>query len=137
MTQTRYVLAQNFLDSTDWRDSTRAALAGDASNRRYDRVSAEGLPPAVLMDAPPEKGEDVRPFTAIARHLAGLGLSAPAIYAEDPAHGFLLIEDLGDDLFTRVLETQPWLEKRLYQAAIDALIVVQQAKSPALAPYDA
>ena len=137
MTRTRNDLAQDFLASTDWRDATRVPLAGDASNRGYDRVSAEGLPPAVLMDAPPEKGEDVRPFTAIARHLAGLRLSAPVIYAEDAAHGFLLIEDLGDDLFARVLESQPELEKRLYQAAIDALIVAQQAKPPSLSPYDA
>lgn len=136
MSENRHDLAQAFLASTDWRDATRAPLAGDASNRRYDRIRAEGLPPAVLMDAPPEKGEDVRPFTAIARHLAQIGLSAPAIYAEDVAHGFLLIEDLGDDLFARVLQATPDLEKKLYQTAIDALIVAQQAVPPALATYD-
>ncbi|RLJ41286.1 hypothetical protein BCF46_3078 [Litoreibacter meonggei] len=137
MTRTRHDLAQDFLATTDWRDATRVPLAGDASNRRYDRIIADGLPPAVLMDAPPEKGEDVRPFTAIARHLTSLGLSAPTIYAEDIAHGFLLIEDLGDDLFARVVKARPELQKRLYQTAIDALIIAQQAKPPVLAPYDA
>ncbi|EPX77403.1 aminoglycoside phosphotransferase family protein [Litoreibacter arenae] len=136
MTNERHELAQGFLASTDWHGAEQTPLAGDASNRKYDRVHKDGLPPAVLMDAPPEKGEDVRPFTAIARHLTDLGLSAPMIYAEDVAHGFLLIEDLGDDLFARVLERQPALEAQLYQAAIDALIVAQNAPPPALAPYD-
>ena len=40
---------------------------------------------------------------AIARHLRGLGLSAPAILAADEAAGLLLLEDLGDDTFTRLL----------------------------------
>ena len=54
------------------------------------------------MDAPPPQ-EDVRPFVRIGRHLIELGLSAPAIHAEDEANGFLLLEDLGDDTFARVL----------------------------------
>jgi aminoglycoside/choline kinase family phosphotransferase len=137
MTRNRNDLAGDFLASTDWHEATCKPLAGDASNRRYDRVTAKGLPPAVLMDASPEKGEDVRPFITIARHLSGLGLSAPAIYAEDTEHGFLLIEDLGDDLFARVLNKQPDLEAELYETAIDALIVAQQAKPPPLAAYDA
>jgi len=136
MTTTRHDLAEGFLASTDWRGAASRPLAGDASNRKYDRITADGMPSAVLMDAPPETGEDVRPFTAIARHLRGIGLSAPEIYAEDAAHGFLLIEDLGDDLFARVLNTQPELETQLYQAAIDALIVAQKAKAPPLAAYD-
>jgi len=137
MPLTRQDLAEGFLASTDWRDGSHRPLAGDASNRKYDRVIAQDLPPAVLMDAPPDKGEDVRPFTAIARHLSGLGLSAPGIYAEDVTNGFLLIEDLGDDLFARVLVQQPELETQLYQAAIDALIVAQHAAPPKLAQYDA
>lgn len=136
MTLTRLDLAEEFLASTKWQNGTHRPLAGDASNRKYDRVNAGDLPPAVLMDAPPEKGEDVRPFTAIARHLSGLGLSAPVIFAEDVKHGFLLIEDLGDDLFARVLVQKPELENQLYQAAIDALIVAQQAAPPVLAHYD-
>ncbi|SFR34197.1 aminoglycoside phosphotransferase family protein [Litoreibacter janthinus] len=138
MTQPRSELADIFLASTDWNGATRVPLAGDASNRKYDRVHLTEKPPAVLMDAPPEKGEDVRPFVLIARHLTGLGLSAPTIYAEDTSNGFLLIEDLGDDLFARVLEMKPDLEAELYRAAIDALIVAQQATPPAaLSAYDA
>ncbi|MFO1145164.1 MAG: phosphotransferase [Rhodospirillales bacterium] len=57
---------------------------------------------AVLMDAPPAH-EDVRPFVRIARHLCALGLSAPLILAADEEAGLLLLEDLGDDTFTRLL----------------------------------
>jgi len=42
----------------------------------------------------------------------------------------LLLEDLGDDLFARVLDRQPELEDRLYIAATDALIAAQTADPP-------
>ncbi|PTX58104.1 hypothetical protein C8N43_2780 [Litoreibacter ponti] len=126
----RDAAAQHFLDQTDWQGGTRRLLAGDASNRRYERISHPDRPSVVLMDAPPEKGEDTRPFVKIARHLSGLGLSAPRVYAADEQRGFLLIEDLGDALFARVLEHHPEREPALYEAAMDALIVAQTANPP-------
>lgn len=130
-------LATEFLATAGWSDATRAPLAGDASNRRYERLSHPELGPAVLMDAPPEKGEDVRPFVHIARHLSSLGLSAPGILAEDAAHGFLLLEDLGDALFARVIPDTPALETPLYEAATDVLLALHRAPLPeGLAPYD-
>ena len=90
-----------FLQEAGWGDAERGILAADASFRRYDRLK-KGDQRAVLMDAPPPK-EDVRPFLAIARHLTGLGYSAPRIFADDTEAGFLLLEDLGDDTFTRLL----------------------------------
>lgn len=123
-------LARAFVDSTDWRGGALSPLAGDASNRSYQRVTHPNLPTAVLMDAPPDKGEDTRPFTKIARHLRGLGLSAPEILAADPKDGFLLIEDLGDALFARVLERDLSREPELYTAAMEALIVAQNAPPP-------
>ena len=59
-------------------------LAQDASFRRYLRLTG-GPRPAVLMDAPPP--EDVRPFVHIARHLAGIGMSVPEIFAADEEQG--------------------------------------------------
>lgn len=133
----RDALISGFLDRIGWGDATRAPLAGDASNRRYERLSHPRLGSAVLMDAPPEKGEDVRPFVRIARHLTGLGLSAPRILAEDAAQGFLLLEDLGDDLYARVLKRDPGLEPSLYEAAVDVLLTLHRAPLPTgLAAYD-
>src|SRR5262249_3653018 len=93
---------------------------------------------AVLMDAPPPH-EDVRPWIAIARHLHGLGFSVPAILAEDIAHGLLLIEDLGDDTYTRLL-ARGADEEKLYTLAVDPLLALHQApvakvSPPGGAPY--
>ena len=112
-----------------------APLAGDASNRRYERLTGSGGETVVLMDAPPDKGEDVRPFIRIAEYLRAQGLSAPEILAKDVEHGFLLLEDLGDDLYARVIEREPALERELYEAATDALVTLHQAPMPELAPY--
>jgi len=80
----------------------------------------------------------VRPFIAIARHLHGLGLSAPAILAQDPALGLLLLEDLGDALYARVVAADPALEPTLYAAAVDLLAGLHRHPAPAGVPaYDA
>lgn len=125
-------LATHFLAQTDWAGATRSHLAGDASNRRYERLTdPETGATAVLMDAPPEKGEDIRPFLRIARHLSGLGLSAPQIYASDADTGFALIEDFGDALFARHIPADPASENSLYSCAIDVLTALHQAPLPA------
>lgn len=133
----RTVLAEALIAQTPWAGATRAPLAGDASNRRYERLTdtASGRT-AVLMDAPPEKGEDVEPFVRVANHLRAVGLSAPEIYAEDVQYGFLLLEDLGNDLFARVLEHDAAKERILYEAATDVLIHLHNAPSLSLPSYD-
>ncbi|MEX0302568.1 MAG: aminoglycoside phosphotransferase family protein [Leisingera sp.] len=131
----RSTLCQNFLATTPYADWKRGPLAGDASNRRYERLMDEDGRTVVLMDAPPEKGEDVRPFIRIAEYLRAQGLSAPEILAQDVEHGFLLLEDLGDDLFARVVLREPNLEKELYESATDALVALHQAPMPELEPY--
>ncbi|GGE55656.1 aminoglycoside phosphotransferase family protein [Actibacterium pelagium] len=133
----RATLADAFLKDAGWGTALKRPLAGDASNRRYDRLTHPDFGPAVLMDAPPEKGEDVRPFTRIARLLLEQGFSAPEIYAEDTDNGFLLLEDLGDDLYARVLADQPALEPLLYEAAVDLLAELHQSPAPEDLPaYD-
>ncbi len=131
-------LAQAFIAGTEWKNAERSLLAGDASNRRYDRLTrTETGETAVFMDAPPEKGEDIRPFVKIARHLKEIGLSAPEIIAADEEHGFLILEDLGDDLYSRVIANDPTLEEELYSAAVDVLIDLHKATLPPLDAYDA
>ncbi len=110
----------DFLRQTGWSAAERAALAGDASFRRYERLRRGGET-AMLMDAPPPE-ENVRPFVAVADYLCGLGYSAPKILAADQPNGFLLLEDLGDDRFSRVLSARPGQEQTLYENAVDFLI---------------
>ncbi len=108
-----------FLNRHGWGDAARSPLADDASFRRYERLAMGGRT-AVLMDAPPDH-EDIRPFRDMAGHLRGLGYSAPDIFASDEIRGFLLLEDLGDDTFTRVL-AGGGDETTLYENAVDVLI---------------
>ncbi len=113
--------ARAFLDAHRWQGIQPALLAGDASFRKYFRLR-DGDRRAVLMDAPPPQ-EDVRPFVTVATHLLRLGLSAPRIDAAEPHAGFLLLEDLGDDTFTRALNAGV-PESDLYARAVDALLAL-------------
>jgi len=127
-----------FLEANGWHWADSRVLADDASFRSYRRL-VNGERRAVLMDAPPTR-EDVRPFVRIARHLRGLGLSAPDILAEDVEAGLLLLEDLGDDTFTRLLENGA-AEEPLYALAVDVLVHLHRlpaatAVPPALPSYD-
>lgn len=132
----REALLIKFVHDAGWHDATRITVAGDASNRRYERLSRADGSTVILMDAPADKGEDVRPFIAIAEHLRSIGLSAPEILQRDTANGFLLIEDLGNDLFKQVIARDPGLELPLYEASVDVLTVLHAAPLPDLAPYD-
>ncbi|MBL4929044.1 aminoglycoside phosphotransferase family protein [Fuscibacter oryzae] len=125
----RRTLSDQFLDRAGWGAAGRVFLAGDASDRSYQRVTLSGKT-AVLMDAPPGKGDDPAQFLVIARHLTGLGLSAPGCLAEDLQHGFLLLEDLGDGLFSRLIADDPAQEVPLYQAATDVLLHLQSQPAP-------
>jgi len=127
-----------FLAAHGWEAAARTPLAGDASFRRYERLRRQQMR-VLLMDAPPPK-ENVRPFAKLARHLATLGFSAPAILAEDAAAGLLLIEDFGDATFTRLL-AGGGDERALYEMAVDVLVALHrllpEAAVPAgLRPYD-
>jgi aminoglycoside/choline kinase family phosphotransferase len=125
-----------FLERAGWGTAHRRVLAGDASFRRYDRLD-RGSERAVLMDAPPPQ-EDVRPFLAVAAILHRLGLSAPRILARDEAAGLLLLEDLGDGTYTRLLAGNAD-ETALYALAVDVLVYLHRrfdAAAARLPPYD-
>jgi N-acetylmuramate 1-kinase len=126
-----------FLGASGWNGVPAVPLAGDASFRRYYRLGRDGRS-AVLMDAPPPQ-EDVGPFVAVAGLLRELGFSAPEVLAEDRGQGFLLLEDFGDDTYTRLL-ARGADEPALYRLAVDTLVALQQAVeqhgTPDLPPYD-
>ena len=121
-----------FLAAQGLADADRRVLAGDASFRRYDRLTRADGSTLVLMDAPPAH-EDVRPFVRVAGHLARLGLSAPKVLARDEAHGFLLLEDLGDATYTRLLADGAD-EEALYTLAVDALIALHKHSGTVAVP---
>jgi tRNA threonylcarbamoyl adenosine modification protein YjeE len=120
-----------FLDTQGWSDAPRRPVSGDASFRHYERLRRNGAS-VILMDAPPPQ-EDVRPFIRIDEILCRLGFSAPAILARDVEQGFLLLEDLGDATFTRILAGSGD-ETALYAAAVDVLVALHRHAPPADLP---
>lgn len=129
-------LISAFLARAGWQDADVFWLPGDASFRRYARLTRSGES-AMLMDAPPPM-EDVRPFLAVAEHLLRLGQRAPRILARDEQAGLLLLEDFGDTTFTRALAVGT-PEQPLYRDALDLLIGLHRhadAASIALPAYD-
>ena len=88
-----------------WKTAACVPLTGDASARKYFRLSAGGQT-AILMDAS-QVPDSVGPFVRIAKQLRKLGFSAPEILARDSDSGLLLLEDFGDDTFAALLEGRP------------------------------
>ena len=111
-------LRATFLAEFGWDGVRVEKLPGDASFRRYFRL-IDGERRAMLMDAPPPR-EDVRPFLAVAGLLHALDYSAPLVLAQDVEAGFLLLEDLGDETYTRVIAAGG-AEAPLYEVATDLL----------------
>ncbi|SDX75714.1 hypothetical protein SAMN05444336_109135 [Albimonas donghaensis] len=136
--EARAALQARFLAEAGWAGAEIRPLAGDASNRRYDRLSGgPGGAGAVLMDAPPEKGEDMVPYLGITEVLRARGFSAPAVIAADAPAGFALIEDLGDDLYARVCAADAEAETPLYLAAAELLAELHAAPAPSETPAGA
>lgn len=135
--RSRQQAMSEFLAGCGWGNAALEPLAGDASFRRYYRLR-EGRRCAVVMDAPPPQ-EDVAPFIAISDLLRDLGFSAPEILAADRERGFLLLEDFGDDTYTRLIARGAG-EETLYALAVDTLAALQHAVArrgtPDLPPYD-
>jgi len=127
-----------------------AHLQGDASTRSYARLFAAGGT-AILMDAPivtdgppirdgksysriARLAENmVRPFVAVGAALRDAGLSAPAVEAFDLDKGILLIEDLGDRVFTAEVAGGAG-QPQLWRAAVDALVRLRLLPLPPSLP---
>ena len=136
MSGARAAEISRFLATTDWAHATRTPLAGDASRRRYSRLTG-GPVPALLMDAPPDTGERLEPFIDVATFLRTANLSAPEVHAADTGAGLAVIEDLGEALYARAINKTPALEEPLYAAAADVLAHLHTCAPPAGLPrYD-
>lgn len=110
--------------------------SADASFRRYFRLTLPDGSTRILMDAPPDK-EDCHPFEQVAGLLADAGLNAPRILAADHEQGFLLLNDLGNDLYLAAMQADDSRADALFRDAIAALVAWQKASRPdVLPPYD-
>lgn len=126
--------AAAFLEAHGWTGAQISPLAGDASFRRYFRVTTPTRR-AVLMDAPPPH-EDPRPFLAVAGWLSERGFPSPAIHAVDLDHGLVLLEDFGDARMREAVDADPARSDALYAAAVDVLVDLRRHAAGDLRPYD-
>ncbi len=128
-------LASRFLEESGLQNFEIKKIAGDASFRSYYRIFTVEKK-FILMFAPPSH-EEIKPFIAIDELLVSNQFSAPKIFAIDYENGFILLEDLGDETYGRVLATAPDKELQLYEKACDCLIELHQITPPKnLAPYN-
>ncbi|WEK41293.1 MAG: phosphotransferase [Candidatus Brevundimonas colombiensis] len=151
----RETLRLDVLKAAGLSEAVRAPLPGDASTRRYERLTPATGPTLMLMDQAPAAESPpcdpswtpdqrraagwnavarlsagrIEAFAAVAAHLKSLGLSAPEIPALDAPNGLAVLEDFGDALFARVIEKGAD-ETPLYLAAIEALAVLHAAGDP-------
>ena len=119
----RSALIGRFIRQAGWGDAEQEPLPGDASFRRYVRLRGADKRTAMLMDAPPQ--ENARAYLSVARLLRRLGFGAPAIFNQDAEHGLLLLEDFGDETYTRLL-ARGEAEEPLYALAVDVLIALRR-----------
>ncbi len=145
-----------FLAANGLGDARRERLAGDASTRLYERLHRAGGASLIFMDQPPNAetapcppdatpdqrralgynasarlaAGRVEAFVACASFLRGRGLSAPQVIAADAPAGLAVLEDLGDDLYARLIEAGED-ETPLYEGAIDALTHLHAEPPPA------
>lgn len=118
-------------------NATVQAMQNDASFRHYFRVFLPDNTTFIAMDAPPDK-ENSKPFVEVAQCLLKAGLNVPEIKAIDWENGFLLLTDLGDQLYLPLLKENDRTKiDRLYGDALAALATMQACvKTEHLPLYD-
>lgn len=128
-----------FIASAGWEGAHVDPLPGDASFRRYFRLTlgdpARGGASAMLMHAPPPQ-ENPQPFLHAARWLTENHLRAPHVLAQNAAEGWVLLEDFGDDRVRDWLDANPGDEAAIYAAALAPLIVLSRISAGPFPPYD-
>src|SRR5262249_59198003 len=123
-------------------------MVGDASTRVFERLVLRERTDVLMNsprrpDGPPVRegkpysaiahlAEDIVPYVALAQGLRDRNVSAPAILQADLEHGFLVMEDLGDDRIVAGDPPAP-IEER-YEAAVGLLLSLHRRKMPGRFP---
>jgi len=147
-------LRLDFLTRAGLADAVRTPLPGDASTRRYERLTKGDGSTLMLMDQPPTGAEPCPPaadaaergrlgyfaqtrlsagrlaaYVGAGNYLKQRGFSSPDIYAADVEKGLILHEDLGNALFARLIE-EGENETPLYLAAVSVLAKLHEESPP-------
>jgi N-acetylmuramate 1-kinase len=144
----RITQVRTFLDQTGYGDVPRRRMVGDASTRIFERLVFDDHTDILMNsprrpDGPPVRNgkpysavahlaEDIVPYVALAQGLRDRNLSAPTILKADLDNGFLVMEDLGNELIVAGDPPAPIAER--YEAAVDLLISLHRRKLPERLP---
>jgi N-acetylmuramate 1-kinase len=123
----RLPLPEPLLALSPFADWNFTPLAGDASARRYARLTGPDGQTAIFMDM---GNDNPRPFLRIAHHLEGCGLCVPEVLWTGERRGIFVLSDLGLQQFAEWLRDNPADEEMLYAAAVDVLIALQAQPAP-------
>jgi len=93
----------------------------DASFRTYHRLFLKNKT-FIVMDAPPEQ-ENCKAFIKITKKLRACDVNVPIIHNVNIEQGFLLLSDLGNDLYLNKLNKSSIYE--LYSDAVSTLVSIQ------------
>jgi aminoglycoside/choline kinase family phosphotransferase len=96
-------------------------LVNDASSRQYFRLQMDSGSHVVML-APPDK-ENMAAFIAIAKDFARQGIYTPEILAYNIEKGFMLLSDLGNDLYLNLLNANTVDD--LYTRALSVIHQIQ------------
>ena len=112
---------RTWLGENGYEKASITDLSGDASFRRYYRVKKKNLS-YVVMDCPPDK-EDLNSFILVTEKLNKAKVNVPNLYEVDQENGFLILSDLGDDLYSKKLDSETVY--CLYTDALEAIVKIQ------------
>ena len=121
MGSSRQSMLTSWLASNSFDKDSISVLSADASFRQYYRVTKSNISYAV-MDCPPEK-ENLESFLLITGKLKNAKLNVPEIFEVDREKGFLIMTDLGDNLYSKKLNDETVY--CLYTDALEAIVKMQ------------
>ena len=102
-------------------------LAGDASDRRFFRVTPAGAPSRVLVVHTGPVDPDTLPLIRVAELFRQLPAPVPAIEDADAALGIVVVEDLGDTTLETALGTATDREREArYREAVALIAAIQR-----------
>ena len=111
----------SWLDENSYEKTSLVDLSGDASFRKYYRVKKNELS-YVVMDCPPDK-ENLNSFISVTKKLHEAKVNVPKLFECHHENGFLVLSDLGDDLYSRKLDSETVY--CLYTDALETIVKMQ------------
>jgi N-acetylmuramate 1-kinase len=143
---------EQFLSATNWNMSERVFLEGDASSRRYEMLYLNNKN-TILMDMPHRPDcppvKDGKPYSSIAhlaeglkavvdvnRQLVDVGYSAPKIESFDLEVGLAVIEDLGVNVYGRMMHGGELMDEPMREAVAVLADMTTKTWPSTLPKYD-